>query len=65
MYLLLDPEDVSPLSSSPDAHITSLQDFSDYYLPSTEALVRYFHEAAGFPVRDTFLKSIKGENVLS
>ena len=32
-----------------------------YDLPSMEALVRYMHAAAGFPVRSTWLKSIKTE----
>ena len=44
----------------PDDHKTNtLQAFSDYDLPSVEALIRYFHTASGFPVRDTWLKSIK------
>ena len=30
-----------------------------YDLPSMEALVRYMHAAAGFPVRSTWLKAIK------
>ena len=33
-----------------------------YYLPSMEALVRYMHAAAGFPVRSTWLKAIKNGN---
>ena len=31
----------------------TLQEFSAYYLPSVEVLVKYFHAATGFPVRDT------------
>ena len=53
MSLLTNPEDVPPLSSGPAAHKTSLKDFSAYDLLSVEALVPYFHEAAGFPVRNT------------
>ena len=30
--------------------------FSAYDLPSVEALVQYFHAAAGYPVRETGLK---------
>ena len=30
-----------------------------YDLPSMEALVRYMHAAAGFPVQSTWLKAIK------
>ena len=33
-----------------------------YDLPSMEALVRYMHAAAGFPVRSTWLKAIKNGN---
>ena len=33
-----------------------------YDLPSVEALVRYMHAAAGFPVRSTWLKAIKNGN---
>ena len=51
--LLPNPEDVHQLSSSPYSHKTSLQYFSAYDLPSGEALVRYFHADAGFPVRNT------------
>ena len=32
---------------------------NDYDLPSTEALVRNMHAAAGFPVRSTWLRAIK------
>ena len=35
---------------------------SAYDLPILEALVRYMHEAAGFPVKPTCLKEIKKEN---
>ena len=33
-----------------------------YDLPSVEALVRYMHAAAGFPVNSTWLKAIKNGN---
>ena len=33
-----------------------------YDLPSMEALVRYMHAAAGFPVRSTWLNTIKNGN---
>ena len=35
---------------------------SVYELPSVEALVRYMHAAAGFPVKSTWLKAIKHGN---
>ena len=40
----------------------ALEAFSAYDLPSVEALVIYFHSAAGYPVRDTWLKDIKAGN---
>ena len=33
--------------------------YNVYDLPSVEALVRYMHAAAGFPVMSTWLKTIK------
>ena len=65
MSLLTNPEDMHPISSDPSSHKTSLQAFSAYDLPSVEALVRYFRATASFPVRDTYLKSIKAENFAS
>ena len=53
MSIIPNPEDVPFISSSPASHKTSLQAFSAYDLPSVEALVRYFHAAAGFPVCNT------------
>ena len=58
MYLLTNTEKVPPLSSAPDSYKTSLQDYSYYDLPIVEALVWYFCAAAGFPVRNTWLKAI-------
>ena len=43
----------------------SLAAFSAYDLPSVEALVQYFHAAAGYPVKDTWLKAIKAGNYKS
>ena len=40
----------------------SLQAFSAYDLPRVDFLVRYFHAASGFPVRDTWLRAIKCGN---
>ena len=48
-----------------DQKTTTLQESSDYDTPSVEELIRYFHAAAGFPVRDTWLKSIKVGNLAS
>ena len=40
----------------------TIQAFIAYYLPCIEALVIYFHAAAGSPVRYTWLKAIKARN---
>ena len=58
------PEDKSTPDDS-DAQQSTLKAFSSYDLPSVEALIRYFHAAAGFPVRDTWLKAIKAGNFTS
>ena len=41
---------------------TTLEAYSAYNLPSVEALIRYFHAAAGYPVRSTWLKSNSAGN---
>ena len=45
-----------------NANKTTLATYSAYDLPSVEALIRYFHVAAGYPVRSTWLKSISSAN---
>ena len=45
--------DVTTHIDTPGVSKVSLAAFSDYDLPSVEALVRHFHAAAGYPVRDT------------
>ena len=40
----------------------TLKAYISYNLPSVEALVHYFHVASGFPVRDTWLSTIKEGN---
>ena len=45
-----------------DANKTTLKACSAYDLPRVRALVRYFHAAAGYPVRSTWLKSIGSGN---
>ena len=42
-----------------NADQTNLEAYSTYDLPNVEALVCYFHEAAGFPVRSTCFNAIK------
>ena len=41
---------------------TTLETYSAYDLPSVEALIRYFHAAAGYPVLSTWLKAISSGN---
>ena len=41
-----------------NANNTKLEAYITYDLPSVEALIRYFHAAAGYPVRSKWLKSI-------
>ena len=65
--MLLPPEKATvplPTSSPPLMH-TYLQAFSAYDLTSVEALIRYFHAAAGFPVQDTGIKAIQAGNFRS
>ncbi|KAL7542248.1 hypothetical protein ACHAWF_007125 [Thalassiosira exigua] len=45
-----------------EEELSHLEAFSAYDLPSVEALVRFFHAAAGFLVRDTWLRAIKNGN---
>ena len=58
--LLLPEKATVPLPTSiPLSMHTYLQAFSAYDLTSVEALIRYFHAAAVFPVRDTWIKAIQ------
>ena len=63
MSIMSNPSDMPLLQD--DHKTTALQAFSDYDLPGVEALIRYFHAAAGLPVRDTWLKAIKTGNFAS
>ena len=45
-----------------NADQTNIRAYSAYDLPSVEALIRYFHAAARFPVSTTWLKAIKVGN---
>ena len=44
------------------ANRNTVEAYSAYDLPSVEALIRYFHAAAGYPVRSTWLTSISAGN---
>ena len=56
-----DEEQQSPHNSNiHGGHVVSLQAYSAYDLPSVEALVIFFHTAAGYSVKATWLvKAIK------
>ena len=45
-----------------DANMTIIKAYSAYDLPSIWALIRYFHAAAGYQVRATWLKAICAVN---
>ena len=47
------------------ANRTTLEAYSTYDLPSVEALIRYFHAVAGYPVCSTWLKDISAGNYSS
>ena len=48
-----------------NAHRTTLEAYIAYDLPTVEALIRYFHAAAGYPVRSTWLTAISAGNYSS
>ena len=51
-----------PITETENVQKTTLAAFSAYDLPSVEALVRYLHAAAGYPVKSTWLPAIKAGN---
>ena len=57
------PEEIPTMPNS--AEHRNLKAYSTYDLPSVEVPVRYFHATDGFPVRTTWLKSIKVGNYLT
>ena len=59
------PENADIPEVPQDASRFSLVAYSAYELPSVEALIRYFHAAAGVPVRSTWLDAIKPGNYAS
>ena len=65
LRISLNPDQAHLPSIPATATKSNLQAFSAYDLPSVEALVKYFHAAAGFPVRDTWIKAIKNGNYAS
>ena len=65
ILLLPDHDSVKTVVTDPTTQRESLVAYSAYDLPSVEALVRYFHAAAGFPVKDTWLSAIKAGHFAS
>ena len=63
--IALNPDKENLPSIPETATRSTLQAFSAYDLPNVETLVKYFHAAAGFPVKDTWLKAIKNNNYAS
>ena len=55
----------SPLLDNNPQQETTLDAFSAYDLPLVKALVIYFHAAAGYPVRSTWLRATKAGNFAS
>ena len=60
-FNLLPEGDEYPTETLP-RESASLAAYSAYDLPSVGALVAYLHAAAGFPVKDTWLRAIKAGN---
>ena len=60
--LLPNADKVTNEKAAPGVTTTTLKAYSAYDLPSVEAMVRYFHAVAGYPVKDTWLKAIKAGN---
>ena len=63
--IALQPGEAKLPTMSRTANRTTLETYSAYDLHSVEALVRYFHAAAGYPVRSTWLKAISAGNYSS
>ena len=47
----LRPNNELLLNQTTEIKQTTLSEYSAYYLPSAEALVRYMHAESGFPVK--------------
>ena len=58
----LSPTEDSTTPTTQRKKRTSLCADRAYDLPSVEALVRYLHAAAGFPMKHTWLNGIKADN---
>ena len=60
--IALQPDETTLPSMPHDANRSTLKAYSAYNLPSVRELIHYFHAAAGYPVRSTWLKAIGSGN---
>ena len=58
----LQPGKINLPNMPQDVNRTTLKAYSAYDLPSVRALIRYFHEAAGYRVCSTWLNAIGAGN---
>ena len=63
--ITLEPGKANLPSMPHDENMATLLAYSDYDPPCVEALIRYFHFAAGYPVQSTWLKAISAGNYSS
>ena len=63
--IALQPGELKLPSMPNDANLATIAAYSAYDLPNVGALIRYFHAAAGYLVRSTWLKSIGAGNYSS
>ena len=63
--ITLQPEKENLPKMPNTSHRTTLEAYSAHELPSVESIIRYFHAAAGYPVRSTWLTAISAGNYLS
>ena len=61
----LNPSEENLPSMPNTAKMATLETYSAYNLPSVDALIHYFHAAAGYPVRSTWLTAISAGNYSS
>ena len=58
----LQPDETTLPSMPHNANRSTQKSYSAYDLPSIRALIRYFHAAASYPIRSTWLKAIGSGN---
>ena len=63
--IYLQPGESNLPSMPTDENMATLAAYSAYELPRVAALIKYFHAAAGYPVRYTWLRAIGAGNYSS